>query len=590
MKQVNEETMKIMMDEIDKLENKERLRFSDLLKSECADVFKNISENINSTNPRQIIYHAKINSNVIPTCNCGKQVGWHPDTRSYRRFCSKQCTAKYTVEEKKEKNLANHGVEWHTQLNEWKEKVEQTSVNKFGVSHYSKTGEYLKRRADSNVEKYGVSHVMQLDSVKQKCKSTNLKKFGVDNPLQSPEIQDRIKNTNMDRYGVINPLQSDIVQHKIKQTNLKKFNVENVLSNKDIRNKASCTRRKNLYTPEQLTKLNDLEWLTNEHHSGKPIWSIANDIGVSASNLCKHFNTSGITIKHFSKSELETRLLTHYTHLGFNIIQNSRNIISPKEIDLYFPDFNLAVEINGCYYHSEKFIQSPSYHNEKLSLCLEKNIQLLQFWDYEFNEKWDQVINIINSHLKINNTIYARNTSICLISHKDKEEFITKHHLQGDVNSKINLGLMHNNQLVLVASFGSPRFLKNKKNTFELLRLCSVSGTQVVGGASKIMKYFIKNFMSIDNVLISYCDKRYSIGKVYNAIGFTQIASSPPSFFYINKQGKYAGTRYKWQKHLMGEMLPNFDPTFTAVDNMKLHGYHRVWDCGQLVFSLTKSN
>ena len=78
------------------------------------------------------------------------------------------------------------------------------------------------------------------------------------------------------------------------------------------------------------------------------------------------------------------------------------------------------------------------------------------------------------------------------------------------------------------------------------------------------------------------------VGNVYTAVGFTLIRYSSPSFFYIDRSGNYAGSRYQWQKHLMKDKLSNYIQDLPASENMKLHGYLKVWDCGQLVFEMKK--
>ena len=94
------------------------------------------------TNARQLLYHYLVAMQSIPACKCGSPLGWDPDKRQYRIFCSKKCTAQFSVAAKKQQHLIKHGVEWHTQLPDWHTKVRQTSLLKFGVEHYSKTTEF----------------------------------------------------------------------------------------------------------------------------------------------------------------------------------------------------------------------------------------------------------------------------------------------------------------------------------------------------------------------------------------------------------------------------------------------------------------
>ena len=43
-------------------------------------------------------------------------------------------------------------------------------------------------------------------------------------------------------------------------------------------------------------------------------------------------------------------------------------------------------------------------------------------------------------------------------------------------------------------------------------------------------------------------------------------------------------SRIKYQKHKLGKLLETFDPAKSEIENMKLNGYHRIFDCGNLVF------
>ena len=68
-----------------------------------------------------------------------------------------------------------------------------------------------------------------------------------------------------------------------------------------------------------------------------------------------------------------------------NIIRNSRKIINPYELDIYLPDYNVAIEFNGKYWHSNKFKKDIiKYHQMKINLCNEKGIYLLHIPEEDF--------------------------------------------------------------------------------------------------------------------------------------------------------------------------------------------------------------
>ena len=82
-------------------------------------------------------------------------------------------------------------------------------------------------------------------------------------------------------------------------------------------------------------------------------------------------------------------------------------------------------------------------------------------------------------------------------------------------------------------TFGKPRY--NKSIDWELLRYCSKIDTQVLGGAGKLLSAFEKAYHP--KVLLSYADRRWSKGNLYEVLNFVKYNESPPSYSYvINKQ------------------------------------------------------
>jgi len=77
-------------------------------------------------------------------------------------------------------------------------------------------------------------------------------------------------------------------------------------------------------------------------------------------------------------------------------------------------------------------------------------------------------------------------------------------------------------------TFGKSRF--DKAYEWELLRFCNKIGYHIPGGASKLLKYFERTYRP--QSLISYADRRWSQGKLYDALGFECLHESPPNYWY----------------------------------------------------------
>ena len=127
-------------------------------------------------------------------------------------------------------------------------------------------------------------------------------------------------------------------------------------------------------------------------------------------------------------------------------------------------------------------------------------------------------------------------------------------------------------------TFGKCRF--DKRHEWEMLRFCTKLNTRVVGAAGKLLRHFEKNLWP--KSLVTYADRRWSQGGLYNVLGFDFVENSPPGYFYVKGCRRYS--RVKFQKHKLNDQLESFDPSKTEVQNMKDNGYFRVFDCGNMVF------
>lgn len=256
--------------------------------------------------------------------------------------------------------------------------------------------------------------------------------------------------------------------------------------------------------------------------------------------------------------------------------QSNRVVLGGMELDLLHD--NLAIEIDGIHWHSDKY-KPDRYHLYKTNLCAAKGIQLLHFWDVEVENQFDIVQSMIASKLGKTKRIYARKCIIQELDLNTANEFERKNHLQGAAISSVRYGLFHDNELMAVMTFSKSRF--NKNYNWELIRFCNKVGYTVVGGADKLFKHFIKNH---DGSVISYANKRFSSGNLYVKLGFQLLNSSAPNYWYV-KDGAIVFSRNQCQKHKLPLLLgDNFDNSLSERENMLKAGYHRLYDCGNYVF------
>jgi hypothetical protein len=249
------------------------------------------------------------------------------------------------------------------------------------------------------------------------------------------------------------------------------------------------------------------------------------------------------------------------------------------EVDIFLPEYNVGIEYHGLYWHCD-LNKSEKYHKEKYLFFKERGIGLIQIFESEWRQSQDIVKSIINAKLGlISNKIFARKCQIKEIDNQTYKEFSEQNHIQGYGIAKVRIGLFHNNELVQLASFSKPRF--NKNYDWENIRTCTKLNTTVVGGFSKLMKYFTKNHIGS---IITYVDCRYFNGGGYLKNGFKFIKHTEPNYFYFKNSNKpYLESRNKYQKHKLKDILPIFDETLTEYENMLNNKYLRIFDAGNLI-------
>lgn len=342
-------------------------------------------------------------------------------------------------------------------------------------------------------------------------------------------------------------------------------------------------------SPDALEKLSDAEWMRYHHHDLQmTAVKIAETLGVGITTATNWLHRHGINIKIYRCSQAERDVIDTLQKFDPNIVirQNDRTTIAPLELDIVLPDHQLAFEINGVFWHGETKGKTRQYHLHKTKLCSEQGIRLIHIYDSELALKkpivLSRIANLIGCHERI---LYARHCNVREISHKVANEFFEHTHIQGYSSSTYNYGLFHNGKLVAAMSFGTPRFTQHAQ--YELIRFSTTLHTKIHGGASKLFKYFVSEHNPTS--VISYSDNRWNCGSVYEKLGFRHTHMSPPNFYVFKTTDPYTlKSRHTVQKHKLGALLPEFDPTKSAWTNLQEHGYDRIWDCGNKVFLWSK--
>lgn len=521
----------------------------------------------------------------IPVCNvCGKPVIF--DGKRFHNYCSKECQSKdrkSATQKMKETNLLRYGS--------------TCSLNNEDVR--AKAKETLKRN-------YGVEVPAQSDTVRDKMKSTSLEKYGVDNPAKNEKVKNKIAETNLERYGNICSLQSEENLEKKRQTMIQKYGDESFRNN--LKREQTTLNRYGVKCVLQLP--NVIETIKESKASNIAEFEKQNNV-VECSKLMETYkgrwldvitpvrfkNRLFIRISDIPKIEQwcenskslrtsnEEQDLFDFVRSIYSgvIIKNDRQIIKPKEIDIYIPEKKVGIEFDGLFWHSDYHLKEQDLHLQKTIMCEQQGIRLMHIFEDEWLQKPEIIKSMIKSALGIyDKKYYARKLKLYKPTFQEAKEFFTHNHIQGYSAASYYLALKDGDTIVQCVSIGKNRFKKNKD--FELIRMASLLNVQVEGGFSRLIKNALKdlNISSIE----SYVDRRLFSGNGYKSSGWTVIGESKPRYFYTDFERRF--NRLMFTKEECLKRWSKYGPEMTEIEMCREHRLYRIYDCGTIKMSYSK--
>lgn len=454
-----------------------------------------------------------------------------------------------------------------------------------GVTNPSQIKSVVEKRKETFKERFGTDNPAKNNEIKEKIKNTNIERYGVSCTLHTSEIAEKVKQTMIDRYGAEYSLSSPAVRKKAQQTMIEKYGAPFPSQNAEILSKQQTSKRNTMHQDFEkrcakllkarnvaFTEISDLLYECECPKCGfRWLWTPYKWISEEYCHpilYCEKCYHSG----HSMYEDMIIKMIPE----NIRYVSNDRNVLKPKELDLYFPDNSLAVEFDGDFWHNDndKTLQ-------KMKACEDRGIRLINIFEHEFDE--NKIRSILWSALGISpqKKYYARKCKLKEIKSSEYDAFCEDNHIQGKAAAKVRLGLFYDDELIQIMSFNKPRF--SKKYEWEMIRECTKNCCAVVGGKEKLFEHFLKTY--VPKSVISYCDKRYFTGESYFKLGFRLDHISKPSYFYV--KNREVLTRYQCQKHKLKSLLDNFDPSMSESDNMTANGYFKLYDFGQKVFTYT---
>jgi hypothetical protein len=234
------------------------------------------------------------------------------------------------------------------------------------------------------------------------------------------------------------------------------------------------------------------------------------------------------------------------------------------ELDIVIPQCNIAIEINGVHWHSDKYRDSK-YHEAKRLACETMGLRLLSLYEDDINSRWTIVERIIlNAVGKCNDSrIFARK---CTIDYSpdiyECREFLNTWHIQGAANQNRLLALRYDGNIVAVMAF----------NGNVLTRYAT--SLKVIGGFSKLLKN-----SGIEGDIISFVDLDTFGGESYIKAGFVFDKYLKPDYKYLVKGNRIHKFSYRLKRFKNDPELL-WEEGLTEKQLAELNGIPKIYNSG----------
>lgn len=463
-------------------------------------------------------------SKLCPECSkkecsiCGTKF-----EEGYRGYCSEKC--------------------YNQSINNSIDKANKAQIDKYGGIGFE--NKIIRDKAkETIINKYGVENVFKSKTVQEQIIETNLAKFGTEHPVKLPEVQAKIKKTNLKRYGVINPAQLPEIQEKIKK------NKQEQLGNQYFDN-LETSGKKSISDLELLEKIKTKKVILGRPLHPREILTETDYKSISSIyQRLAHWHKLGINIKELvilKESYYETIIEDFLKANNIKYEKNNRTLIKPLELDFYLPDYAVAIEVNDFITHNSSYNpygepKDKNYHLDKTILCRNVGIRLIHAWQNFITDarQFNVLKNVIlNACGKNKRKIYARDTIVEVRPAIDLKNFFETNNIWGYRGAQLAYTLKHKKtgEVVMAYLIGKALFGRGSEKPYdaEIIRGASLLGVTVVGGASKLWNYLIRDTKY--NSIVYYVDLNLYNGNSLSFLSGTRLIKEQPSFknYFVNE-------------------------------------------------------
>lgn len=298
----------------------------------------------------------------------------------------------------------------------------------------------------------------------------------------------------------------------------------------------------------------------------------------------KHLQGNGCPKCTYPYSKAETEIFEYVKNVvgEENVLTHDRTVLKGRELDIFIPSKNVAIEYNGLYWHNK----DKNYHLKKTEDCNNSGVTLIQVFEDEYLNHKDIVLSKISHILgaaKYDEKIMARKCSVAEINKETAEKFLNENHIQGFVSSTVYFGAEYGGEIVGVMSF------KKMWEQWELTRFATKIGVLSCGIGGKLFSAFVKKYKP--ESVKTFADRRWTGWKdenLYTKIGFSFAGYTKPEYrYYRPVDGPIRQHKFGFRKEILHRKY-GLPLTMTETEMTSALGYAKIYDCGLMKYVWTK--
>lgn len=314
-------------------------------------------------------------------------------------------------------------------------------LKKVAIGHTKSCGCYnSSKEKGAKHSRYFKEHPESVDSMR-----LNLKKWRNDNPDKVAEISKNISKWYADNPSLV---------EKRSESYSKWYNDNPEAVHQHILDRQETVKSKRIEILSDLIRNNDVSFIHPDDLDKLKAGLITakGKIRTKCPICHKYFYHAAHTVIHLLDKSCSNRLckqctlcysqskqedeIADFVSTFYNgqCVRNTRDIISPLELDLYYPEKKIAIEFNGDYWHSNEY-KSNDYHYNKFTTCRNNNVLLVSIFESDWLNSKDLIksyltdlFNNIENKLSFNDDMTLMNNNYPSPKHHYSGDFIESYY------------------------------------------------------------------------------------------------------------------------------------------------------------------